>query len=152
MDSRWNIGTAAIFAESGRRVGEMCNVVDLAGGEAGSAVSTARLSVELDEPEGVTTSGDETRLWKDEFGVGEGGEAGAFPLEDESLVGTNPELVERDSPPAETTLALGGDEDEATRAIGEVARMVLPRELLDDRDGEMARFVGGEVVLAAEVA
>lgn len=97
-------------------------------------------------------SGDETRLCINGLGVGEGGEAGAFPLEDESLEGTKPELAERDKMPAETILALGGEEDEAMRVIGEVARTLWPSELLVDREGETARLVGGDVVRAAEVA
>jgi len=152
MDSRWKVGMAAILAESGRGVGEACNVDDRAGGEAGSAVSMARLSVACDGDEGVTTSGDETRLWKDGLGVGEGGEAGAFALEDESFEGTKLELAERERPPPDTILDLGGEEEEATRAIGDVAR-TLPCELLVDSEGDTARLVGGEVVVrAAEVA
>lgn len=46
MDSRWNVGMAAVRPESGRRVGEACKTDARAGGEAGSAVSMARLSVE----------------------------------------------------------------------------------------------------------
>lgn len=89
----------------------------------------------------------------DELGVGDGGEAGALFLEDdESLLGTKPELAERARPPPETILALGGDEDEATREIGDVARGPCPSELLVDNDGDAARLVGGEVVRAAEVA
>lgn len=84
--------------------------------------------------------------------MGEGGDAGAFPDDDEFLVGTKPELVERARVPPDTILFLGGEEDDAARAIGEVARMPFPNEPLDDRDGDTARFCGGDVVRAADVA
>ena len=67
-------------------------------------------------------------------------------------MGTNAVLfVDRESAPAETTLALGEEDEEGNRATGEAA--LPPAELEDDNAGETGRLLlGGEVVRAAEVA
>ncbi len=99
----------------------------------------------------METRGEDTLRRELGSGVGDGGDTGGLAREYSRLcaVGTNPVLVERERGPAETTLALGEEDEEAIRAIGEVA---LPAELEDESAGEAARLLGGEVVRAAEVA
>lgn len=89
--------------------GPPCKRTELRGGEAGNAVCTARLSV-VELPFGDPARGDDTlRRYS---GVGDGGEAGTAGTagRDCSRLGTNPEPVERDNVPPDTTLALGGDD------------------------------------------
>ena len=84
--------------------------------------------------------------------MGDGGDAGTGGCRDWSLLGTNPEFADRDNAPPETTLALGGEDEEGTRLMGEAALPGADGPLLLLRDGDAGRFAGGEVVRAAEVA
>lgn len=133
----------------GRGVGDTLYSSCFLVGDAGSAVCTALLRTKL-LFEGETR-GEDTLRRDDGSGVGDGGDAGGLAREYSLLcaVGTNPLVAGRESGPAETTLALGEEDEEDIRAMGDAAR---PVELEDDSAGETGRLLGGEVVRAAEVA
>ena len=97
------------------------------------------------------TCGDDTRRLKVVSGAGMGAEF--LETSRECDTGTNPEFVERDNPPVETILDLGGEPDEASREMGDAALPPPPEELLVDNEGDKGRLLlGGETVLAVDVA
>lgn len=150
IDSRYGYDDAA--GGGGRPCSAaLCRRTEPRGGDAGSAVCAARRSDPRLLPFGDPARGDDSR--RRYSGVGDGGLSGTTAVRAWSLVGTNPEAVDRGSVPPETTRARGGGgDDEGTLLIGECARGGPDGPLLLPREGDADRFAGGDVVRAAEVA